>query len=151
MQIAGFIASPGVKVAADIIIHGIPNKNNLPPSIITKLDQSPTQLLEGSLLAIEAVTEMIQDSVIMNKDKDIDIAQIRNQYSMEMKDLLTVNCQENLAECCSSMLTNSFKENTRKDIHLVYTPKDDIFFAWIGTLKGTVKVPVLLYLGGIIF
>ena len=138
--IAGFIASPTPKVVADIIVHGIPNKSNLPSSIITKLDQSPTKLLKGSLMAIEAVTEMVEDS-------DIDIDQIRNQYEIHMKDLVTKNCQEKLAEYCTSMLTNSYNKNTKKDIHLVFTPEDDIFFAWIGKLEGKVKVPVLAYRG----
>lgn len=79
---------------------------------------------------------MIQDSITLNKDKDLDIAQIKTQYSIEMKDLLTVNCQESLAEYCYSMITNSSNKDTRKDMQLVYTPKDDIFFAWIEKLKG---------------
>ena len=78
MFIPGFVASPPVRVVADIIIHGVPNKTNPPPSLITKLEQSPTQLLEGSLVAIEAVTEMIQDTVTVNDDKELDIANIKN-------------------------------------------------------------------------
>ena len=133
MFIPGFVASPPVRVVADIIIHGVPNKTNPPPSLTTKLEQSPTQLLEGSLVAIEAVTEMIQDTVTVNDDKELDIANIKNH--IETKDFLTVHCQESLAKCCDTLSRNSLLK-LKKDIQLIYIPKEDIVFGWIERLKG---------------
>lgn len=131
----GFISSPTIKIAANMILSGKPHGTELPSSILKKLDQSPPQLLDGSLMAIESLTELIEQTVSMKKDE----GEVDNE-TIVIEDLVTDQCHERLREQYSNIL------NAGKDIHLVNTPRDDILFAWIEKLKeisdGTITMTV---------
>ena len=115
-----------MKVAADIIIYGTPNKTDLSSSILKKLDQSADQLLDGSLMAIEAATEMISESLHMNRDVYPKV----DRNSSDLKELLTERCHNSLFESYTSILSGGNK------IDLIKIPKEDIFYAWIEKLIG---------------
>ena len=115
-----------MKVAADIIIYGTPNKTDLSSSILKKLDQSADQLLNGSLMAIEAATEMISESLDMNRDVYPKV----DRNSSDLKELLTEQCHNSLFESYTSILSGGNK------IDLIKIPKEDICYAWIEKLRG---------------
>ena len=115
-----------MKVAADIIIYGTPNKTDISSSITKKLDQSPEALLEGSLMAVEAATEMIVHSLDMNRD----IYPKVDRDSINLKEFLTEQCHNSVFDSYNSILSDG------KKINLISTPKEDIFFAWIERLQG---------------
>ena len=91
-----------------------------------KLDQSADQLLDGSLIAIEAATEMISDSLDMNRDAYPKV----DRNSSDLKELLTERCHNSLYESYTSILSGGNK------IDLIRIPKEDIFYAWIEKLRG---------------
>ena len=115
-----------MKVAADIIIYGTPNKTDISSSITKKLEQSPEALLEGSLMAVEAATEMIVHSLDMNRD----IYPKVDRDSINLKEFLTEQCHNSVFDSYTSLLSDG------KKINLISTPKEDIFFAWIERLQG---------------
>ena len=115
-----------MKVAADIIIYGSPNKTDISSSITKKLEQSPEALLEGSLMAVEAATEMIVHSLDMNRD----IYPKVDRDSIDLKEFLTEQCHNSVFDSYTSILSDG------KKINLISTPKEDIFFAWIERLQG---------------
>ena len=129
-SILGFVSSPTMKVAADIILHGTPNKTDLPIKILNTLEQSAEQLLEGSLMAVGASTEIITQSLDMNRDSYPKV----ERNSTDLKEMFTEQCYNSLFECHTSILV------TGKDIDLIKTPREDIFFAWIEKLKGTYEL-----------
>ena len=107
-------------MVADIIVQGIPNHSDFASSITKGLQQSPAQLLDGSLMAIESMTEMLErdcSSKMTSDDADI-------------KDMLTPDCYSRLAKCYPDML------NKREQLYLINTPKEDVFFSWIHELRG---------------
>ena len=115
-----------MKVAADIIIHGSPNKTDLSSEMLKKLDQSPHELLQGSLMAIEAATDLIAQSLDMNRDVYPKI----DRDSIDLTEFLTEQCHNNIFESYSSILSKG------NSIDLINTPKEDIFFAWIEEIRG---------------
>jgi len=131
-----FVPTPTLKVAADIIIYGTPNKTDLSTSLLKKLDQSADQLLDGSLMAIEAATEMITESLDMSRDAYSKV----DRNSPDLKELLTVQCHNSLFESYTSILSGGNK------IDLIKIPKDDVFYAWIEKFReapcGTISMTV---------
>ena len=124
--VIGFVSTPTMKVAADIIIYGSPNKTDISSSITKKLEQSSESLLEGSLMAVEAATEMIVHSLDMNRD----IYPKIDRDSIDLKEFLTEQCHNSVFDSYTSLLSDG------KKINLISTPKEDIFFAWIERLQG---------------
>lgn len=133
-SIVGFIANPSIQVVADIIVRGIPNHSDFTSSITNRLNQSASQLLEGSLMAVESVTEVIEHTVDVDKDnlQEERYSKIDTNEA-KLKDLLTDKCYNRLVDCYPVILT------AKKEIHLINTPREDIFFAWIQQLKSKLK------------
>ena len=116
-----------MKVAADIILYGTPNKTDISSKTLNKLDQSAEQLLEGSLLAVGAATKIITQSLDMNKDTYPKV----DRNSTDLNEIFTKQCYNSLFESYNSIL------DAGKNIDLINTPREDVLFAWIEKLKGT--------------
>ena len=112
-------------MAADIIVKGAVNQSDLSSAVLKKLEQTPKELIEGSLMAVQLVTQMIEQTFNMNKD----ISPKLDINTLEIKDILTDDCYERLSQCYPAILNAG---NT----HLINTPREDIFFSWIEKLRG---------------
>ena len=77
-------------------------------------------------MGIEAATEMITESLDMNRDAYPKV----DRNSSDLKELLTVQCHNSLFESYTSILSGGNK------IDLIKIPKEDIFYAWIEKLVG---------------
>ena len=77
-------------------------------------------------MAIEAATEMISESLDMNRDAYPKV----DRNSSDLKELLTEQCHNSLFESYTSILSGGNK------INLIKIPKEDIFYAWIEKLRG---------------
>ena len=112
-------------MAADIIVKGAVNQHDLSSAVLKKLEQTPKELMEGSLIAVQLVTQIIEQTFNMNKD----ISPKLDINTLEIKDILTDDCYERLSQCYPDILNAG---NT----HLINTPREDIFFSWIEKLRG---------------
>ena len=112
-------------MAADIIVKGAVNQHDLSSAVLKKLEQTPKELMEGSLTAVQLVTQIIEQTFNMNKD----ISPKLDINTLEIKDILTDDCHERLSQCYPDILNAG---NT----HLINTPREDIFFSWIEKLRG---------------
>ena len=77
-------------------------------------------------MAIEAATEMISESLDMNRDVYPKV----DRNSSDLKELLTERCHNSLFESYTSILSGGNK------IDLIKIPKEDICYAWIEKLRG---------------
>lgn len=112
--------TPSLKVKADIIVQGVPNHYDFAPTVTKRLDQTPAQLLEGSLLAIESVTRLIEHTITHSKETS----------DRDLKDLVTEQCIKRLEDYFPMIL------NTESERNPYVILREDVFFAWIEELKG---------------
>ena len=116
-----FIKSPKLPIAASVIVWGTTN-----PGRITEFDMQASELIDGSLLAINAVTQIM--------------AHEPNLENSELSDFLTADCFEKVKSLMS--------ENNKviKHRELIDTPKEDVMLAWLedkGTRDGTKKAKIV--------
>ena len=115
--------TPTLKVKADIIVQGVPNHYDFAPTVTKRLDQTPAQLLEGSLQAIESVTRLIEHTITHSKETS----------DRDLKDLVTEQCIKRLEDYFPMIL------NTESERNPYVILREDVFFAWIEELKGKLK------------
>ena len=116
-----FIKSPGIRTFAGVLVYGMPN-----PGRISDFDMQANELIDGSLLAINAVTQII--------------AHEPNIEESELSDFLTADCFEKI----KSLLTENQKVRANRE--LFDTPKEDILLAFIeeyGIRDGAKKAKIV--------
>ena len=101
-----FIKSPKLPIAATVIIFGATNPGRIP-----EFDMQAQELIDGSLLAINAVTQII--------------AHEPNIENSELSDFLTADCFEKV----KSLMTENDKVIQHRG--LIDTPKEDVMLAWL--------------------
>lgn len=123
----GFVSDPPLSVFSNTILQGVPNNNNIAPKILKNFNQSQNELLTGTSFAIESVTKEISSQRLDSPD-DVLNSNDGNDGTI-LEQCLTSECHYRLRNCCLSM------HELQNKHHLVNTPKDDIFFSWIHSLK----------------
>ena len=101
-----FVKSPNLHVVSSVIVWGQTN-----PGRITEWDMQAQELIDGSLLAINAVSQII--------------AHEPNIDNSELSDFLTADCFEKV---CALLNENKKVIESRE---LIDTPKEDVMIAWL--------------------
>ena len=117
-----FNKSPGIHTFASVLIYGVTN-----PGRIQEFDMQAHELIDGSLLAINAVSQ------IMAHEPNI-------EASEELKEFLTADCYDKI----KSLLTENPKMMAKRE--LLDTPKDDVLLAYIeehGIRDGAKKAKIV--------